>query len=186
MIWSMNEGEAKSLFLRDVPERAELALVFGHADPEVSGRRARHAARLYREGFVPRLLLSGGPTASHASEAALMAMVARESGVPEEKLLLEETSSNTFENAARSFLLLREKGLLEEITTLLLVSCPWYMRRVFLVTRQTFPAGIRLLACPQEEACTEATWQNFRDCRKCVAAELRLLERFTRAGFLRL
>jgi vancomycin permeability regulator SanA len=183
----MNEGEAKFLFVHDMPERAELALVFGHTDPEASSRRARHAARLYREGFAACLLLSGGPTAdSRASEAAHMAQVARESGVSEEKLLLEETSTNTFENAERSLLLLREKGLLEAVGTILLVSCPWHMRRVFLVTRQTFPARIRLLACPQEEACTEATWQNFRDCRKCVAAELRLLERFTQAGLLRL
>jgi len=39
----MNEADVKSIFLRDEPERAEFALVFGHASPEVSGRWARHA-----------------------------------------------------------------------------------------------------------------------------------------------
>jgi uncharacterized SAM-binding protein YcdF (DUF218 family) len=181
----MNDAEARSLFLRDVPQSAELALVFGHLDREVAARRARHAARLYGEGFVPRLLLSGGATASQGSEASLMAEVASESGVPEECLLLEEGSTNTFENAERSLLLLREKGLLDELTTILLVSCPWHMRRVFLVTRQTFPARIQLLACPHDEGCTEVTWRDSPDCRRRVAAELRLLERFTRAGILR-
>jgi uncharacterized SAM-binding protein YcdF (DUF218 family) len=182
----MNDSEARSLFLRDPPERAELALVFGHLDREVAARRARHGARLYRDGFVPGLLLSGGPAPGQGSEAALMAEVARKGGVPDESLLLEEASTNTFENVERSLLLLREKGLLEDITTMLLVSCPWHMRRVFLVARQTFPARIRLLDCPHEEWCTETTWRSFPDCRRRVAAELQLLERFTRAGMLRL
>jgi uncharacterized SAM-binding protein YcdF (DUF218 family) len=181
----MNDAEARSLFLRDPPVRADLAMVFGHLDREVAARRARHAARLYGEGFVPRLLLSGGAAATQGSEASLMALVARESGVPEEYLLLEEASTNTFENAGRSLHLLRERGLLDELTTILLVSCPWHMRRVFVVTRQTFPARIRLLACPHDEGCTEATWRDSPDCRRCVAAELQLLERFTRAGLLR-
>jgi uncharacterized SAM-binding protein YcdF (DUF218 family) len=181
----MNDAEARSLFLRDPPERADLALVFGHLDREVAARRTRHAARLYRERFVPRLLLSGGATATQASEAALMAHVARESGVPEECLLLEEDSTNTFENAERSLHLLREMGLLDEVTTILLVSCPWHMRRAFLVARQTFPPRIRLLASPHDEACTAETWRDVPECRRCVAAELSLLKRFFQAGLLR-
>jgi uncharacterized SAM-binding protein YcdF (DUF218 family) len=181
----MKDVEEKHLFLRDVPERADLALVFGHADPEVSARRATRAARLYREGLVRRLLLSGGPTACRSSEAAFMSSVALKEGIPHEDLLLEETSTNTFENAERSLYLLREKDLLDGITTILLVSCQWHMRRVFLVARQTFPTRVRLLACPDEESCTEATWRESAQCRECVAGELRLLRRIVQGVFLR-
>jgi uncharacterized SAM-binding protein YcdF (DUF218 family) len=182
----MNEArEAQWLFLRNGPEKAELALVFGHHAPEVAASRARHAAWLYHAGFAQALLLSGGSIASRTSEAAFMARIVREAGVPEGDVLLEESSRNTFQNAEYSLLLLRERDLLDQITKVLLVSCPWHMRRVFLVTEQTFPARIRLLACPHDEACTESTWRGSAACRECVVTELGLLERFARAGLLR-
>ncbi len=48
------------LFVDDGPEPADLALVFGCAEPEGSRQRARHAASLLRAALVPRMLLSGG------------------------------------------------------------------------------------------------------------------------------
>jgi uncharacterized SAM-binding protein YcdF (DUF218 family) len=58
------EEAVKALFERDEPQAADLCIVFGHHHPGTSARRVRHAARLYREGFVPRLLVTGGVTAS--------------------------------------------------------------------------------------------------------------------------
>src|ERR1700722_19977012 len=75
------EELARLLFVRDEPERADLALVFGHHDPDTSARRVRHAARLYTERFVPRLLVTGGVTAPGGpAEAELMAAVAVDAG----------------------------------------------------------------------------------------------------------
>ncbi len=179
------EVDVETLFLRHPPGRAELALVLGHRDPGVAARRARHAAGLYGAGLVPRLLLSGGPVAAGASEASLMARVARAGGVPESALLLEEHSRNTFENAEHALLLLQEQGLLDGLGAVLLVSCPWHMRRAFLVVRRTFPGRVRLLCCPQEETCTERTWLDTAGCRRCVAGELRLLRRLVGAGLIR-
>jgi vancomycin permeability regulator SanA len=88
---SPTREEARILFLKDSPERADLALVFGHCDPRVSASRTRHAAKLFLEGFVPRLLLSGGSDSRgcKTSEAEQMARVARELGVPASVLLLK-------------------------------------------------------------------------------------------------
>ena len=97
------EELARLLFVRDEPERADLALVFGHHDPDTSARRVRHAARLYTERFVPRPLVTGGVTAPGGpAEAELMAAVAVEAGVRPECVLVEPLARTTMENVTRS------------------------------------------------------------------------------------
>src|SRR5262249_26591864 len=96
-----SRDENAGLFRRDDPEPAELAIVLGHSDPSVAGRRAEHAARLFLRGLVPTLLLSGGRTTTPESEAELMAKACVRAGVPRDRLLMEEKSRTTFENAAR-------------------------------------------------------------------------------------
>src|SRR6516162_4185735 len=76
-VGSPTPDEAKLLFLEDPPERADLAIVFGHSNPQLAASRARHAALLFNDGFVPRLLLSGGghPAPGEPCEAHRMAEV---------------------------------------------------------------------------------------------------------------
>jgi hypothetical protein len=177
---------ARLLFLRDKPAKADLAIVFGHSTAALSALRAAHAAALYREGYCPRLLFSGGVVGKSTgpSEAAYMAQVARELGVPEEAMLLETHSRNTFENAALSLTLLRDRRLLDERGTILLVSCPWHMRRVVLTVRQVFPEGVRLLACPHEGRCSASDWQGNPECRVTVLGEYHFLNELIAEGLL--
>jgi vancomycin permeability regulator SanA len=174
-----------TLFRRDEPEPAELAIVLGHAEPRVSTWRAEHAAGLLLRGLVPALLLSGGRTAMPESEAGLMARACVDAGVPRDRLLLEEESRTTFENAARSLDLLLREARLDGIRTVLLVSCPWHMRRALLTMRGAFPARIRFLCCPHDRGCTRSTWRDSADCVTRVATECELLRRFLDAGLLR-
>src|SRR4051794_3864494 len=92
------------LFADDGPEPADLALVFGSADPDGARRRARHAAGLFRAGLVPRLLLSGGGSNQDhpESEADFMLRVVLDLGVPRDAVLVEDRSRTTFENVSRS------------------------------------------------------------------------------------
>ena len=75
--------------------------------PSLSGAadRALHAARLYRAGRVRFILVSAGNLpwlAMHGPEARSIASLLEEWGVPENALLLETVSRNTFENARLS------------------------------------------------------------------------------------
>lgn len=177
---------ARLLFLRDEPAKGDLALVFGRSTAALSALRAAHAAALYRDGYCPRLLFSGGVVGRSAgpSEAAGMAGVARGLGVPEDAVLLETRSRNTFENAALSLALLRDRRLLTDRATILLVSCPWHMRRVVLTVRHAFPEGVRLLACPHEDRCSSADWRDDSECRAAVVSEYRFLNELVAAGLL--
>lgn len=70
----------------------------GRPSPALA-RRARHAARLWHEGRAPIVVVTGGVGDHPPSEARAAAAVARELGVPEHALVLEERSTSTAENA---------------------------------------------------------------------------------------
>jgi uncharacterized SAM-binding protein YcdF (DUF218 family) len=178
----LSEEAVKALFVRDEPQTADLCIVLGHHHPETSARRVRHAARLYTEAFVPRLLVTGGVTApGRAAEAELMAAVAVEAGARAGDIIFEPLARTTMENVAQAAALLRERDLLESLSTVILVSCAYHMGRARLLARAAFPAGVRFLACPHGGGVTVDGWHQSAEGRTCVATELALYHGVVRA-----
>ena len=178
----LSEEAVRALFVRDEPQAADLCIVLGHHLPETSARRVRHAARLYKEGLVPRLLVTGGVTApGRPAEAELMAAVAVDAGVRPGDILVEPLARTTMENLAQSAALLRERDLLESLSTVILVSCAYHMARARLLARAAFPAGVRFLACPHGEGVTADGWHQSAEGRTCIATELALYHAAARA-----
>jgi hypothetical protein len=93
-------------------------------------------------------------------------------------LLVEARSNTTFANVQYSLELLRERGLLEGLATVLLVSSEWHMRRVLLTMQATFPQGIRFVCCPTTEGCTRENWTSSEACRREMIQESELLPAF--------
>jgi len=93
--------------------------------------RMWHAARLYKAGKAPLVVLSGGLAFEDGlmSEAASMRAFLRDLGVPDTALLLEEQSVNTRQNAQFTTALLRQRG----ITQIVLVTSALHMRRSVLL-----------------------------------------------------
>lgn len=89
--------------------------------------RVWHAARLFRAGKAPRLVLSGGgdPDRRSVSEAQAMKQLLTEWHIPESAMLLEEHSRTTAENAQMTFKLLQRQGA----RSVLLVTSAMHMRR---------------------------------------------------------
>lgn len=106
---------------------AEGILVFGSSDLRV----AEHAAMLFHEGLAPWILFSGARgrmTQEWAeTEADSMARVARECGVPDEAILVENKATNTGENIRFSRELLGARGI--ELSTAIVVQKPYMERR---------------------------------------------------------
>ena len=95
------------------------ASVVGACTPSNNAlRRVLLAARLWREGHAPVILMTGGSGPAGCEVATAMARFAEEIGVPPQRLRIERASLNTHENAAYSGVLLRA----------------WGYRRVLLVT----------------------------------------------------
>lgn len=181
----MDEEISQFVFLSEPPVIADLGMVFGAANETDLLRRARHGAELYRSGYIAKLMVTGGGVlAEHDPESKRMAAIAREHGVPDDDLIVEDRSSNTFENAQFSAAILQERGLLDKISSIILISSEWHMRRVLWTARRYFPANIRFLCCPVMEGCTRNTWMHSEACREQVLGEALLLTTFLRSGAL--
>ncbi len=77
--------------------------------------RMWHAARLYREGLAPKIIITGGRSPGLETrndiqtEAQAMRMLLIDFGVPESAMILEEGARNTRENASKTKALIGEQ-----------------------------------------------------------------------------
>ncbi len=118
-----------NLYWEDALCTADLILGFGCPDPNV----AQRAAKLFLQGYAPRIVFSGGLGKGTEgrlakSEAETYAEIAMEMGVPKECILLETHSRNTGENLVFTKELLKQNGLHPH--TVLVVHQPNMGRRI--------------------------------------------------------
>jgi len=119
-------------------EKADSIIVLGSHDTRVAER----GAELFNGGWAPLLLFSGhlGSLTSgmwSRSEAEIFADVAVGMGVPRERILVENRSTNTGENVDFSRQLLTAKGLLPRKA--IAVQKPYMERRTLATFQQRWP-----------------------------------------------
>jgi len=115
-------------------------------------RVAERGAQLFLEGWAPLLIFSGGLGTItggmwNEPEADQFAAVAIDLGVPKEKILLENKSTNTGENILFTKALLAARNLNPE--KLILVQKPYMERRSFATFRKLWPEKYVLVTSPQ-------------------------------------
>jgi uncharacterized SAM-binding protein YcdF (DUF218 family) len=131
------------------PRPADAILTLGSFDPKA----AVHAARLWRAGLAPVVIMSGGiahqggllETGWDRSEARVFAEVAIGEGVPADAILLEEQAQNTGDNFVFGRAVARRAGL--DPRTLLVVAKPYMTRRGFATGRKVWPEAELLMQC---------------------------------------
>ena len=88
--------------------------------------RVEHGVHLFQQGLAPRLILSGGRWAPHRPTCApRMKALALSLGMAPERIIVEDRSTRTAENAREVTHLLRAHGT----SSILLVTSPLNMRR---------------------------------------------------------
>ena len=110
------------------------------------GDRILHAWRLWREGKVAKIIVSGGNLPwqpSAAPESVLIGAMLRELGVPPEAIHLDEASRNTFENALQTRAIWNAQGFRSGY----LVTSASHMPRALAVFRR---AGIPVDPSPTD------------------------------------
>lgn len=121
-------------------------LVFGSNDLRVAAR----AAELFHAGLAPWILFSGarGRMTEHwlETEAVAMARVAREHGVPESDILVEDRATNTGENIRYSRELLAASGI--GLSTAIVVQKPYMERRTIAALDVQWPEAGFLASSP--------------------------------------
>jgi len=129
-------------------EKADAILVLCSHDKRVAER----GAELFLEGWAPLLIFSGGLGAITSgmwteSEADQFAAVAINLGVPRDKILIENKSTNTGENVLFTRRLLAEQELDPE--KFILVQKPYMERRAYATFRKFWPEKKVLVTSPQ-------------------------------------
>lgn len=117
----------------DPLQKSDIIFVFGGGGET----RPKEAAKLYKEGWAPKILFTGR-AASYMkdidlTEAEAFAHLVEKEGVPAEDIILEKEAQNTVENATKSIELLRQQGELPK--RLILIQIAYQMRRAYLTFR---------------------------------------------------
>ena len=115
----------------DEVRKADAAIVLGagvqrNQPNPVFTERIRHAIRLYREGYVRKLIFTGGRGAGNTySDSFIAREYAIRNSVPSRDILIEEQSSTTRENLYYA----AQVAESNDLSTFLVVSDPMHMKR---------------------------------------------------------
>jgi uncharacterized SAM-binding protein YcdF (DUF218 family) len=100
-----------------------------------TGARAATAIALWKQGYAPVLVFSGGSSDPESvASAELMKRAAVAAGVPANAILVEGASATTEANATRVAELMKSSGL----TSAILVTSPFHQRRAAILFEREF------------------------------------------------
>lgn len=139
--------------IADTGEKADCIIVLGSV--KAAKYRVPVAVDAYKAGRAGKILLCGGKVrdfpAGKYSEAEHMRQAALELGVPEEDIILENSSQNTVENILFALIELQRTFWLNRVHCVLLVTTAYHMRRSLAIARYLFPAHIAIVPCPAND-----------------------------------
>ncbi|MDE6625747.1 MAG: YdcF family protein [Lachnospiraceae bacterium] len=127
-------GNAVSICIystKDETRSADTAIILGAAATDegvspVFRERINHGIWLYRNGYVKKLIITGGyGDGNHYSDSCIGKQYAVGQGIPEDDILIEETSTITEENLENATEVMKNN----QYDTALIVSDPLHMKR---------------------------------------------------------
>ena len=119
----------------DEKTQADAAVILGAAawykrPSPVFEQRIKHGLWLYENGYVKKLIMTGGKSRNAPfSEAYVARRFALKKKIPAQDILIEEDSHNTYENLVNAKKLMAEHGLKSAI----IVSDPYHMKRAMAI-----------------------------------------------------
>lgn len=115
------------------PVRADIILALGGD----IGDRIAMAAKLYHQGYAPRVMLTGlenAPATTRTTYVNWRVQYLLDDKVPESAVILEQRAGNSWEEAVNTLALLKQRGW----KRVLVVSDPPHMRRLHWVWSKVF------------------------------------------------
>lgn len=129
-------------------EKADCIIVLGSHDTRVAER----GAEIFLQGFAPIIVFSGFLGALTLGnwdrpEAEVFAEIAINMGVPEDKIIIENRSTNTGENIIFSKKIISERGINPK--SIIAVQKPYMERRTYATVKKVWPEVEVLVTSPQ-------------------------------------
>jgi uncharacterized SAM-binding protein YcdF (DUF218 family) len=139
-------------------ERSQAIVVL--AGDNVMGDRLRHAVELYRQGWAPRVVLSGFSYRSYFNEVEWMQQEAVNLGVPEDHIIaVPQRATSTLAEALALHRVLAE----HEFRTIIVVTSNYHTRRSRMIFRALYrEQGTQILmsAAPDHEFKPQRWWKD--------------------------
>lgn len=115
--------------------RADVAILFGALTPWKIQNRINKAVKLYKQGWVKKIIVTGGMNRVYKKlEAPLIREQLVKKGVENKDILLEPRATNYKENALFSLPLVKKT----KAQSVVLISSSFEQLRCFLTTKKTF------------------------------------------------
>lgn len=163
-------------------EKAQAIVVLG--DDNAAGDRLRHAVELYRDGWAPRLVLSGAGLRRYFNEVELMQQEAMNWGLPGEHLVAAPHTSATLPEEA---LALHRVLAEHNFRRVILVTSNYQTRRVRRVFRMLYrPRATQVIVSAADDSDFEPRrwWKQPGGCLRLLVEVERLLANWWEARSL--
>ena len=131
----------------DETRKADAAVVLGAAASDngvspVFRERLNHSIRLYQNGYVKKVIITGGyGEGNKYSDAYIASLYVSENNIPQEDILIEESSKITEENLKNAKIIIDDNKYM----SVLIVSDPLHMKRAMLMAEDM---GINAFSSP--------------------------------------
>lgn len=187
----MAKGRLSAAFLKAVGKYmlvetklgvADLCIVFGnpHAD-----HLAAHAAKLYHQGYVKTIVVTGKPaTDDGRPEAIRMRDVLVQKGVPASAILVEDKATNSGENVVNTIQLLKDKGLFDKVNSIIAVGHVHAARRFLMTLEKHWPQPLKMFTTDNCFGAPREDWHKDAQFRAAVLSEYDKIPDYKTKGFI--
>ena len=175
------------MHMNQQPEPADVIVGFGCYDEDIPKR----CAELWHQGYAPYVCFSGGLGRNTdklwtKSEAERFAAIAVAAGVPENRIILENKSTNSAENLLFTPKVLAEAGVKAE--RIIAVHKPYMEKRLWAAMRVYWPEVCAVYTSPQvtvEEhiAHAEAIGMTAKGVIETIVGDVQRMELYAEKGY---
>ena len=175
------------MHMNQLPGKADCIVGFGCYDEDIP----RRCAQLYHAGFAPYVAFSGGLGRNTSglftqSEAERFAAIAVAEGVPEERIILENKSTNSAENLLFTPKVLADHGI--EAKKIIAVHKPYMERRLWAAMQVYWPQVQAVYTSPQvtlEEhiAHAQAVGMTEKGVIETIVGDIQRMELYAEKGY---
>ena len=150
---------AEMLIKKDEMKPADVIVVLAGEQEE----RVIYGVKLFKDDWArkDRIIMAGGPLVWKYTWAALMKEQAQALGIPAKKILLEDQSRSTEEDALYTREILKKNGF----KSIILVTSPYHSRRASIIFGRILGSEFRIINAPADESWFHAHdwWKRRRD-----------------------
>ena len=175
------------MHMNQSPEKADVIVGFGCYDEDIP----RRCAELYHQGYAPYVCFSGGLGRNTdklwtKSEAERFAAIAISEGVPEERIILENQSTNSAENLLFTPKILAEAGVKAE--KIIAVHKPYMEKRLWAAMQVYWPNVRAVYTSPQVTveqhiAHAEMTGMTAKGVIETIVGDVQRMELYAEKGY---